>query len=234
MPPLFSNIQLVITQQHITAGARLSLSFCPRAPPTQVQQPDGHSPAQSHLLPLSVPLALSIRRGAGSRTREHQNSWMGTKMAPNSHRHQPEAEGQQPPIPRPQAETSFFGHSRILLPSPQEFNNKKNFLKLIFISNWNYIYMLTWVNESHLWVRDPGGSDSTEPTCQCRRPGFDPWVGKIPWRRTWQPTPVFLPGESQGQRSLAGYGQSMGLQRVRHNWMTNTFTLSIKFDGIKF
>ena len=36
--------------------------------------------------------------------------------------------------------------------------------------------------------------------------GFNPWVGKIPWRRTWQPTPVFLPGESHGQRSLAGYG----------------------------
>ena len=35
--------------------------------------------------------------------------------------------------------------------------------------------------------------------------GFNPWVGKIPWRRKWQPTPVFLPGESQGQRSLAGY-----------------------------
>ena len=34
---------------------------------------------------------------------------------------------------------------------------------------------------------------------------FDPWVGKIPWRRKWQPTPVFLPGEPQGQRSLAGY-----------------------------
>ena len=43
-------------------------------------------------------------------------------------------------------------------------------------------------------------------TClQCRRPGFDPWVRKIPWRRKWQPTPVFLPGESHGQRSLAGY-----------------------------
>ena len=39
---------------------------------------------------------------------------------------------------------------------------------------------------------------------QCRGPGFDPWVGKIPWRRAWQPTPVFLPGESHGQRSLAG------------------------------
>ena len=34
--------------------------------------------------------------------------------------------------------------------------------------------------------------------------GFDPWVRKIPWRRKWQPTPVFLPGESHGQRSLAG------------------------------
>ena len=35
---------------------------------------------------------------------------------------------------------------------------------------------------------------------------LDPWVGKIPWRRKWQPTPVFLPGESHGQRSLVGYG----------------------------
>ena len=34
---------------------------------------------------------------------------------------------------------------------------------------------------------------------------FNPWVGKIPWRRAWQPTLVFLPGESHGQRSLAGY-----------------------------
>ena len=40
---------------------------------------------------------------------------------------------------------------------------------------------------------------------QCRRPRFDSWVRKIPWRREWQPTPVFLPGESRGPRSLAGY-----------------------------
>ena len=38
-----------------------------------------------------------------------------------------------------------------------------------------------------------------------REAGFDPWVGKIPWRRKWKPTPVFLPGESHGRRSLAGY-----------------------------
>ena len=40
---------------------------------------------------------------------------------------------------------------------------------------------------------------------QCGRPGFNPWVGKIPWRREWLPTPVFLPGEAHGQRNLAGY-----------------------------
>ena len=48
------------------------------------------------------------------------------------------------------------------------------------------------------------------------RPVFDPWVGKIPWRREQLPTPVFWPGEFHGQRSLARL-QSMGLQRVGHN-----------------
>ena len=43
----------------------------------------------------------------------------------------------------------------------------------------------------------PGGSDG--------RPGFDPWVGKIPWRKEWQPTPVFFPRKFHGQRNLAGY-----------------------------
>ena len=49
----------------------------------------------------------------------------------------------------------------------------------------------------------------------CRRPGFNPWVGKILWRRQWQPTPVLLPGKSHGWRSPRL--QSMGLQRVRHD-----------------
>ena len=50
----------------------------------------------------------------------------------------------------------------------------------------------------------PGGSD--DRVClQCRRPRFDPWVRKISWRKEWLPTPVFLPGESHGQRNLAGY-----------------------------
>ena len=51
----------------------------------------------------------------------------------------------------------------------------------------------------------PGGASGKEPVCHCRRGGFDPWLGKIPWRRAWQPIPVFLPGKSHGQKSLAGY-----------------------------
>ena len=54
----------------------------------------------------------------------------------------------------------------------------------------------------------PRCTSGEEPACQCRRRErcrFIPWVGKLPWRRAWQPTPVFLPAESHGQRSLAGY-----------------------------
>ena len=51
-------------------------------------------------------------------------------------------------------------------------------------------------------------SSGKESACRCRRckrHGFDPWVRKIPWDGKWQPTPVFLPGKSHGQRSPAGY-----------------------------
>ena len=64
-----------------------------------------------------------------------------------------------------------------------------------------------------------------EPACQCRgrrRWKLDPWVGKIPWRRKWQPSPVFLPRRSHGQRRL----QSMGSQRVGHE-CTHTVHLVI-------
>ena len=59
-----------------------------------------------------------------------------------------------------------------------------------------------------------GGSSGEELACQCKRHKrceFDLWVGKIPRRRAWLPTPVFLSAESQGQRSLAGL-QSIGSQ----------------------
>ena len=54
----------------------------------------------------------------------------------------------------------------------------------------------------------PGGISDKEPSCQCKRHkrrGFNPWVRKTPWRRAWEPTPIFLPGKFHGQRSLACY-----------------------------
>ena len=51
----------------------------------------------------------------------------------------------------------------------------------------------------------------TKAAGRCR---FHPWVGKMPWRRAWQPTPVFLPGEPHGQTSLAGYSSPRGLKEL--------------------
>ena len=59
-----------------------------------------------------------------------------------------------------------------------------------------------------------------------RRRRFDPWVGKTPWRRKWQPTPVFLPGESHRQRSLEGYSP-WGHKRVGHDLATKTTTIRL-------
>ena len=61
-----------------------------------------------------------------------------------------------------------------------------------------------------------------ESTCQCRRCEFNPWDGKIPWRRKWQLAPVFLPGKSYGQRRLAGYTlgacKELDMTEYTHMW----------------
>ena len=57
-----------------------------------------------------------------------------------------------------------------------------------------------------------------ESACKCRRRVFDPWVGKLPQRRKWQPLLVFWPGEFHGQRSLVGY--SPWGRRARHDLVT--------------
>ena len=65
----------------------------------------------------------------------------------------------------------------------------------------------------------PRWCSAKRSACQletCKRRGFDPGVGKIPWRRAWQPTPVFLPGEPQGQRSLAGYSLKSWTRQHTH------------------
>ena len=74
----------------------------------------------------------------------------------------------------------------------------------------------------------PSGASGREPACQWsrhERHGLSPWIGKIPWRRAWQPTSVFLPGESPWAEE-PGRLQSIGLHRVGHDWsdLAHTYT----------
>ena len=70
---------------------------------------------------------------------------------------------------------------------------------------------LQFLNEFPRWL---SGKESTCQCRRCRRHRFNPWVGKIPWKRKWQPTPVFLPGKSHGQRNP---NSPWGCKRVRHD-----------------
>ena len=100
-----------------------------------------------------------------------------------------------------------------VVPSSQPFQSLPSFtdyykklLKMIYLLFDRLSTPLEWTQEGGLLTR--GWLSGKESNCQCRRCGklrFSPWVGKIPWRRAWQPTPVLLPGKSHGQRSLAGY-----------------------------
>ena len=71
-----------------------------------------------------------------------------------------------------------------------------------------------------------------ESTCQCSRIGFHPWVGRVSWRRKWQPTPVFLPGKSCGQRSLAGYSP-WGLKQSDTTERPSTQRLSHQVKSVR-
>ena len=91
------------------------------------------------------------------------------------------------------------------------FSNTINFFKESFFKDFptHTTYLSCRWAVNLMFPGFPGGAGGKEPTCQCRRHkkfAFDPWVGKILWKRAWQPTPVFLPGESHGQRSYDPWG----------------------------
>ena len=73
----------------------------------------------------------------------------------------------------------------------------------IFLLKFKFLNLRKWKHAVFFCL--PRQLSGKESTCQCRRCGFSPWVGKIPWLRKWQPTPVFLSGESHGWRGLVGY-----------------------------
>ena len=87
----------------------------------------------------------------------------------------------------------------------------------------------------------PGGSVGKESTCNAGhtgRHGFNPQVGKIPWRRAWQPTPVFLPGELHGQRNLVGYSpwghKELDTTEVTEHTHMHVNTNAFLFSGFCF
>ena len=84
--------------------------------------------------------------------------------------------------------------------------------------NLSYGQFISWFPHP---VGFPGGSDCKESVFNAGNLGLILGLGRCPWRREWQPNPVFLPGEFHGQRSLTGL-QPMGSQRVEHNWVTQT------------
>ena len=112
-----------------------------------------------------------------------------------------------------------------------KFNNKENmWLRSRCISKYVFEDFLTIVNEILNISGFPGGSNGGEFACQCRRPErcwFDRWVGKIPWWRAWKPTPVFLAGESHGQRSLSGYIPWGRKELDTTEWLTLSLSLDI-------
>ena len=75
-------------------------------------------------------------------------------------------------------------------------------------------------NDLSLCFHVCSGSEVKASAWIAGEPGFDPWVGKSPWRRKWQPTPVLLPGESHGGRSLVGYSPR-GRKEVGYNCATS-------------
>ena len=88
----------------------------------------------------------------------------------------------------------------------------------IFMDKLVLLILKHQINGIICYLCFPDGASDKEPACQCircKRYGFNPWVGKIPWRRKWQPTPVFLPG-----KEVSGKLHSMGSQRVRYNRAT--------------
>ena len=89
----------------------------------------------------------------------------------------------------------------------------------VAMSQWTYIVQDCKSEGVNLLSGLPRWLSDKESACQCRKHGFNPWVREIPWRRKWQLTSVFLPGEAHGQRSLAGYG-TWGHKRVRYDLAT--------------
>ena len=106
------------------------------------------------------------------------------------------------------------------------------FMCFFFRTSWLYCYQnisflcIPFIAISYVFYGLPWGLRWERICLQCRRPRFDPWVGNIPWKREWLPTPVFFPGEFHGQRSLAGYSPWGHKELDMTEWLTLSLSKS--------
>ena len=107
----------------------------------------------------------------------------------------------------------------LLAKSEQVYKPTQQLLTRLLL--WNCVTTWQSPTETHLKKKKkkkkglPTYISGKESACRCRRCRFHPWVRKIPWRRKWQPTPVFLPGKPLGRRSLVGYSLWVAKSRTR-------------------
>ena len=94
-----------------------------------------------------------------------------------------------------------------------------------------YMYEVFQAATLILFINGDSAVKSLPAIQETRRCRFNSWVGKIPWRRKLQPTPIFLPGKSHGQKSLVGYSP-WGYKRVRHNRATKQQTKTSQLNPI--
>ena len=96
---------------------------------------------------------------------------------------------------------------------------------------WCDVSLWFWLAVLNDWWGIPWWLSGKKSACQCKRHGFYPWVGKTPWRRKWQPTPVFLPGKSHTQRSLVGYSL-WDCKRARHDLVTKPKAMTSEVEWL--
>ena len=116
-----------------------------------------------------------------------------------------------------------------MLPHQQACPSLMSHMLTLKIQSNLFIIYLKKKSEKHHHINQllqisitPGGAEVKSVCLQCGRPVFNPWVGNIPWRRKWQPTPVLLLGKSHGRKSLVGYSP----------WVTKSWTWLSEFTSL--
>ena len=125
--------------------------------------------------------------------------------------------GPSSPHSTPACRVEALGPPALILRSPMSCG--VSFIKVAFsfsLAEWLALRVLEAVTWLRWW----------RISLQCGRPRFDPWVGKIPWRREWQSTTVFFPGKFHEQRSLVGYSSWVCKEPDTTEWLTTNKEIS--------